>query len=41
MNFVTVIFFGLFIYCVVQFFKAEVTNDLIKWGVVGILCLIV
>ena len=24
--------FGLFLYCLVQFFKAEVTKELLKWG---------
>ncbi len=33
MNFMTLVFFGLFIYCIVQFFNAEVTKDLIKWSV--------
>ncbi|CAM1341238.1 DUF6768 family protein [Tenacibaculum aestuarii] len=32
MNFVTLIFFGLFIYCIVQFFHAEETKELIKWA---------
>lgn len=32
MNFVTLIFFGLFVYCLVQFFNTDVTNELIKWG---------
>lgn len=32
MNFITVILFALFIYCLVQFFKVEATNDLLKWG---------
>ncbi|WP_452228360.1 MULTISPECIES: DUF6768 family protein [unclassified Lacinutrix] len=32
MNFMTVVFFGLFIYCVLQFFQAEATKDLLKWG---------
>ena len=32
MNFMTLIFFGLFIYCIVQFFNTDVTNELIKWG---------
>lgn len=33
MNFMTLVFFGLFIYCVVQFFDTEVTKELIKWGI--------
>lgn len=32
MNIMTVIFFGFFIYCLVQFFKVEATKDLLKWG---------
>ena len=32
MNIMTVVFFGLFLYCLVQFFKAEVTKELLKWG---------
>ncbi|MDG1729384.1 MAG: hypothetical protein P8K68_07385 [Algibacter sp.] len=31
MNLVTLIFFGLFIYCLVQFLKVEATKDLLKW----------
>ncbi|WP_272149454.1 DUF6768 family protein [Tenacibaculum aiptasiae] len=33
MNIMTLVFFGLFIYCIVKFFNSEVTKDLIKWGV--------
>jgi hypothetical protein len=33
MNFMTLVFFGLSIYCVVQFFDANETKDLIKWGI--------
>lgn len=33
MNVVTVIFFGLFIYCLVQFFDAIETKELLKWGI--------
>ena len=39
MSIVQVMFFGLFIYCAIQFFKVEATNDLIKWGIFGTLCL--
>ncbi|WP_430468374.1 DUF6768 family protein [Winogradskyella ouciana] len=39
MSIVQVIFFGLFIYCAIQFFNAEATNDLIKWGIFGTLAL--
>ena len=40
MSIVQVVFFGLFIYCAIQFFKVEGTNDLIKWGIFGTLSLI-
>jgi K+-sensing histidine kinase KdpD len=40
MSIVQVIFFGLFIYCAIQFFKVEATNDLIKWGIFGTVALI-
>ena len=33
MNIVTLVFFVLSIYCIVQFFNAEITKDLIKWSV--------
>jgi hypothetical protein len=32
MNIVTLVFFALFIYCLVQFFNVEATKDLLKWG---------
>lgn len=35
MSIVQIIFFGLFIYCAIQFFEVEATNDLIKWGIFG------
>lgn len=40
MNLMTVIFFGLFIYCVVQFFNSEITFDIIKWATGSIVFLI-
>ena len=40
MSIVQVIFFGIFIYCAIQFFNTEVTNELIKWGVFGTISLI-
>lgn len=40
MNIVTLVFFGLFIYCLVQFFNAEVTKDLLKWGLGSIVFLL-
>lgn len=32
MNFMTLVFFVLFIYCLVQFFNSEITFDMIKWA---------
>lgn len=32
LNIVIVIFFGAFIYCGIQFFNAETTEGLIRWG---------
>ncbi|WP_363322520.1 DUF6768 family protein [uncultured Tenacibaculum sp.] len=32
MNFMTLVFFGLFIYCLVQFFNAEEMKELLKWA---------
>ena len=40
MNIVTLIFFGLFIYCLVQFFSVEATKDLLKWGLGGVIFLL-
>lgn len=31
MNIVSLVAFGLFVYCVVQFFNTDDTNELIKW----------
>lgn len=33
MNIMTLVFFGLFIYCLVQFFNADIEKDYIKWGI--------
>ena len=33
MNVMTLVFFGLFIYCIVQFFETDVQKDYIKWGI--------
>ena len=35
MNFMTLIFLGLSVYCTVQFFNTDATNELIKWGIGG------
>ena len=40
MNIVTLVFFALFIYCVVQFFNAEETKELIKWSIGAIMFLL-
>jgi len=40
MNFMTLVLFGLFIYCLVQFFKVEATKDLLKWGLGSVIFLI-
>lgn len=32
MNFMTLVFFGLFIYCMIEFFKADEVKELLKWG---------
>ena len=40
MNVVTVVFFGLFIYCLIQFFNVESTKELLKWGLGSIVFLL-
>lgn len=40
MNVITLVFFILFIYCVVQFFKTEVTKELIKWAAGAVIFLL-
>ncbi|WP_299228776.1 DUF6768 family protein [uncultured Psychroserpens sp.] len=32
MNVMTLIFFGLFVYCTIKFFDTTATNELLKWG---------
>ncbi|NAS32799.1 hypothetical protein GTQ40_17605 [Flavobacteriaceae bacterium R38] len=39
MNIVNLIVFGLFIYCLIQVFNTDVTNELIKWIAAGFICL--
>lgn len=34
-NFFIMAFFGVFIYCAIQFFNTDVTNELIEWGLFG------
>ena len=36
MNIITLVFLGLFIYCIVQFFDTEVTKELILWATGGL-----
>ena len=33
MNIMTLVFFGLFLYCAIQFFDTDITNEMIKWGI--------
>jgi peptidoglycan/LPS O-acetylase OafA/YrhL len=33
MNIMTLVFLALFVYCTVQFFETDITNELIKWGI--------
>jgi hypothetical protein len=39
MNIVMAAVFGLLIYCAVQFFNTDDTNELIRWSLGGILCM--
>ncbi len=36
MNFMTLVFFGLFVYCTVEFFNSTETKQLLKWGIGGV-----
>ncbi len=40
MNIMHLIFFIAFVYCVVEFFNAEVTKELFIWSSAGFLCMI-
>lgn len=40
MNIMHLVIFGLFVYCLVQFFGTENTNELLKWASAGFLCMI-
>ena len=33
MNIMTLVFFALFVYCLIMFFKTDITNELIQWGI--------
>lgn len=35
-----VVIFIVFVYCAIQFFNTEITNELIKWACAGFLCMI-
>lgn len=39
MNVMTLVFFALFIYCAIQFFGTDITNELITWGISGFVML--
>lgn len=39
-NIVMLIAFILLIYCVIQFFNTDITNELIKWSVAGVICIL-
>ena len=38
-NIVMIVIFGLFVYCAIQFFNTDITNELIKWGILGSFCM--
>ena len=40
MSIMQVVFFAVFIYAAVQFFNTDVTNELLKWGFIGVLSMI-
>ncbi len=40
MNIMNLIFFGLLVYCLIQFLDTDVTSELIKWGVALFICLV-
>ena len=41
MNIVTVFVFAVFVYCMIQFFHTDVTNELIKWALIGTFCMLI
>ena len=41
LNIVIVAVFVLFIYCAIQYFSTDNTNELIRWSVAGTFCMIV
>ena len=40
MSIVQVVFFVVFIYCIVQFFNTDITNELLQWGFLGTICML-
>ncbi len=40
MNIMTLVFFGLFVYCTIQFFKVTTIEEMIKWGIGGLVFLL-
>jgi len=40
MNVMTLLFFSLFVYCAINFFDANETNELLKWGIGSLVFLI-
>ena len=41
LNVMMVIIFGVLVYSVIQFFNTELTNELIKWSLAIVICLLV
>lgn len=41
LNLVMVVVFGILVYSVIQFFNTELTNELIKWSLAIVVCLLV
>ncbi|WP_106794887.1 DUF6768 family protein [Aquimarina sp. Aq78] len=41
MNIATVIAFGFFVYCIIQFLNTDNTNELIKWFAGGAICIMI
>lgn len=41
MNIVSFVAIGLFVYCIVQFFNTDITNELIKWSIGGMFCMLI
>ena len=39
-NIMTLLFFGLFVYCCIQFFNVDTTKELMKWGFGSIMFLL-